>query len=259
MSVLRRQRVNRPRRKREAAPALPWRKIATFTVVLLVAVAGLAGLGILADRPVSIEIAGAGQRVTALEVQAALADFENKGFLSADLAAVRAAAEALPWVDRVRVQRVFPSRLRVTVTEQVAAARWRSRGLLNTRGELFVENSRYALPELPALAGPDGSEWRVAQRYLEAYGLLTPLGFAVRSLEMDARGAWDLALASGLQVRLGRDQSGGRLKRFAGVVAPLIQGKVETVAYVDMRYGHGFAIAWKAGRGPGGSEGSVQG
>lgn len=248
MSVLRTQRVNRPRRKRRSARVLPWRKIATLAIALLVVAAVGAGLTTLADRPVSIEVAGAEQRVSSLEVQAALARFEGGGFLSVDLDEIRAATEQLPWVDRARVQRAFPARLRVTVTEQVAAARWGTGGLLNTRGELFIEDSPYALPELPALAGPDGSEWRVAQRYLEAYGQLTPQGLVLRTLEMDARGAWDMEFANGLLVRLGRDQSGGRLRRFASVVAPLIQDMIATVAYVDMRYGHGFAIGWKPGQ-----------
>ena len=259
MSVIRRQRTNRPRSKRAPRPAVPWRKIATAGALGLGIVVAVAGLASMINRPVSIQVSGADQRVSDLEVQATLAGFQGQGFLAVDLDAIRLQAESLPWVDRARVQRAFPAGLRVTVTEQVAAARWGVGGLLNTRGELFVTDSRYSLPELPALAGPDGSEWRVAQRYLEAYSQLTPQGFVIRSLSLNARGAWDLEFASGLRVHLGRDQGGGRLKRFAGTVAPLIQDKVASIAYVDMRYGHGFAIAWKPGQDPAGSKLTLQG
>ncbi len=256
---MRKHRINRPRPEPQRALVIPWRKISLATAAVLVLMGTFAGLGALLNRPVTFVIAGVGQRVSGMEVQAALAGYEGQGFLAADLDAIRAAAEALPWVDRVRVQRAFPARLRVTVTEQVAAARWGNDGLLNTRGELFVENSRFALPELPALAGPEGSEWRIAQRYLEAYSQLTPQGFIVRSLSMNARGAWDLEFASGLRVHLGRDQSGGRLRRFAVTVAPLIQDRITAIDYVDMRYGNGFAVRWKSGQLPVGSRDTLQG
>ena len=45
----------------------------------------------------------------------------------------------MPWVDAVSVQRAWPRGLHVLVIEQVAAARWGETGLLNTRGELFVD------------------------------------------------------------------------------------------------------------------------
>ncbi len=234
----------------QAAKPWPWKTIlsagaGTFVVVLLVA----AALRYM-DREVSIEVVGTGQRVSALEVQAALEKFAGAGFLEVDLETVQAAAEALAWVDRARVQRAFPARLVITITEQVAAARWGARGLLNTRGELFVMDSRFPLPELPALDGPPGSEWRVAQRYLEVHSLITPLGFVIRSLHMNARGAWNLELANGITVHFGRTATAVRLQRFADVVAPRLQEQEAQVAYVDMRYGNGFVIGWQPGHQP---------
>ncbi len=253
MSVIRKKRntrVNRPRVQQAPRKAVPWRALALGSFGLLAIAAGILGLGRLLDRPVSIEVSGSGQRVTDMEVLAAVAQFDGVGFLGADLDAVRMAAESLPWVDRARVQRTFPAQLRVTITEQVAAARWGERGLLNTRGELFVTAARFALPELPGLHGPDGSEWRVAQRYLEVHRLLTPLGFDVTTLDLGARGAWDMTLSNGLLVRLGRQETEARLARLADVVVPRIQDLQAQVAYIDMRYSNGFVIGWKPGHEP---------
>lgn len=253
MSTIRKKRNSRVKRRRtpvvERKP-LPWRPIAAGGLGLLAIAAATLGLGQLLDRPVSISVSGSGQRVSEMEVRSVLAGFDQSGFLSVDLDAVRAAAESLSWVDRARVEREFPARLRITITEQVAAARWGASGLLNTRGELFVTAARFGLPELPALSGPDGSQWRVAQRYLEIHRLATPLGFDVRSLRLGARGAWDIELASGLQIRLGRKDTERRLQRLAEVVAPRIQDIQERVEYVDMRYGNGFVIGWKSGEAP---------
>ena len=119
------------------------------------------------DQPVrSFVIDGPFQRVTAVEVQQAALGSLRGGFVSADLDRLRTAVEALVWVDRARVQRLWPDRLRIEIVEQQAAARWGDDGLLNTRGELFATGVRHPPPELPRLDGPAGTEWQVAQRYL---------------------------------------------------------------------------------------------
>jgi len=253
MSVIikkRNARVNRPRPPVVKRKPFPWRPLAVAAVGIFAVVGAVAGLGRLLDRPVEIEVRGGGQRVTELDVRAALAQFDGAGFIAVKLDAVRAAAEALPWVDRARVERAFPAQLRVTVTEQVAAARWGENGLLNTRGELFISDARFGLPELPGLSGPAGSEWRVAQRYLEVHRLITPLGFEVKSLRLSARGAWDFTLGGGLQIHLGRQETHQRLLRLARVVVPRIQDLQARVEYVDMRYSNGFAIGWREGQPP---------
>ena len=129
--------------------------------------AGLYGAWQVLDRPItSIEVTAPFQRVTPMQVEDHVRGQLNGGILSGDLVGVRDSLESLPWVDSVRIRRRWPSRLLVTVNEQVAAARWGERGLLNTRGELFVTDARHVPAELPRLTGPEGSQWQVAQRYL---------------------------------------------------------------------------------------------
>ena len=91
------------------------------------------------DREISsIEISGPFQRVTALHIEAAISDEIDAGFVGADIDRMQEQIVALPWIDQARVARRWPSRIRITVTEQVPAAVWGDSGLLNTRGELFV-------------------------------------------------------------------------------------------------------------------------
>src|SRR5690606_4483638 len=118
--------------------------------------------------------------------------------------------------------------------------------LLNTRGELFLRNARHIPPELPQLAGPAGSEWRVAQPYLSAHGRLLEAGVGISALRLDARGALELELSNGIEVRFGRRQIEERLERFITAALPQIAGRTAAVHYVDMRYSNGFAIGWKA-------------
>ena len=252
MGILRR----RNRRKkagggRAAMPKLEWNRAGRLAaaVAALAALALLLALGL--DQPVrSIVIDGPFQRVTAVEVQQAAQGALRGGIVSADLDRVRAAVEALTWVDRARVQRLWPDRIGIEIVEQQAAARWGEDGLLNTRGELIASGVRHVPPELPRLDGPEGTEWQVAQRFLAIQDRLGALGLTATALRLDPRGAWELDLSTGVTVRLGRRQVDERMDRFVQFGAQVIAGQAADIRYVDMRYSNGFAVGWRTGRKP---------
>ncbi|NND59549.1 MAG: FtsQ-type POTRA domain-containing protein [Gammaproteobacteria bacterium] len=206
------------------------------------------GLVIMLDRPVTrVTIDGSFERVTAAHLEGVVRGFLPAGVLTVDLASMRSTLGTLEWVDRVSIERRWPDELHVTVTEQVPAARWGENGLLNVRGELFVEHARHIPAELPRLSGPDGSEWQVAQRYLAMRDKLLQVGLTLSELQLDARGAWQARLANGIEVRLGREESDRRIGLFVDIVAPMITTRAKKVAYIDMRYSNGFAIGWVDG------------
>jgi cell division protein FtsQ len=208
----------------------------------------LKGVQLALDQPVrELVVHGTFQRVTAIQVEAAVADGLTAGFMTVNLSAVRERVQQLDWVDRVEVGRRWPDELIVRVTEHQAAARWGANGLLNVRGELFTERSQHSFAELPSLAGPPGTERDVARRYLAVRGKLADAGLTLESLELDERGAWLLTLGGGQEVRLGRRDIDERLYRFFDVVAPALAADLKRVEYVDLRYTNGFAVGWREG------------
>jgi cell division protein FtsQ len=213
----------------------------------------------LLDRPIrSLEISGPLQRVTALQIEAAISDELEDGFVSADLSEIRRRVVALPWIDQATVARRWPNRIRITVTEQVPAAIWGEDGLLNVRGELFVKSAKHIPAELPRLSGPEGRSADVARRYLAVRDKLIPLGLDLRRVHLDARGAWDMTLSNGVEVRLGRRDVDDRTDLFLDVVANIITSRAADIDFVDMRYSNGFTIGWHDGvHGP--EEGNQQG
>lgn len=199
------------------------------------------------DRPIgTVEAGGQFQRVAPVQIEEAVAPFRGAGFLSVDLEAMRAAIESIPWVDRARVERRWPNGVGVFITEHVPAARWGEDGLMNTRGELFLRGVRHVPPELPQLDGPEGTEAQVAKLYLESYPRLLEVGLRLSRVELDARGAWELALSNGVRVRLGRQAVQARLERFIEVASPMLAARGGEVAYVDLRYSNGFSVGWNA-------------
>jgi len=234
--------------RRFRMPRLRIARLVTPMVAVGVVVATYMLSASMLDQPIhSIEINGPFQRVTALQIEEAIADELEGGFVSADLARIRQKIVALPWIDEATVARRWPGSLGIRVTEQVPAAIWGDRGLLNVRGELFVSDARHVPAELPRLSGPEGSSAEVARRYLEVRDRLIPLGLDLRSVRLDPRGSWDITLLNGVEVRLGRRDVDDRTDLFLDIVADIITGRAADIDYVDMRYSNGFTIGWNNG------------
>jgi cell division protein FtsQ len=234
--------------RRWRLPQINWRAfgISLAGVVGICAAAGVVMWGL--DQPIrTVSVSGRFQRVAPVDVERVVKErVRGAGLLSVDLAAVHQALHSIPWVDAVSVQRSWPRGLTVLVIEQVAAARWGERGLLNTRGELFATDERHIPPELAQLSGPEGKEAEVAQRYLAAQGRLQQAGLRLTAMRLDARGAWELDLANGVTVRLGRRQVDERFDKFITAALKLVTQRGDDIAYIDMRYTNGFAIGWRS-------------
>jgi cell division protein FtsQ len=246
MARNRKARKKRPSLLRRIRRSLPSPdRVAVFAgPIVFLAVLGLVLVAML-DRPIRrVSAIGEFERVSAAQVEAAVGELDGQRFLSADLDALRARVTALVWVDDAVVRRRWPDTIELQLTEQVPAARWQARGLLNVRGELFVADARHVPAELPRLDGPDGSEARVAEEYLRMRDALAPRGLGLVAVELDSRGAWRIELSSGLEVRFGRLDLEQRFERFLTVVAPLLASFERPALYVDLRYSKGFAVAW---------------
>jgi cell division protein FtsQ len=234
-----------------ALPQLNWRRLAWSLSGSAVTALACAMLVWLLDQPIErVTVSGRLQRVSALDVERVVrARLEGAGLVSVNLEHISDAVRSLPWVDSAAVQRSWPRGLAIEIVEQSAVARWNGGGLVNARGELFLSEARFIPPELPQLAGPAGSEAEVTARYLAAQGRLTEAGLSMVRMELDARGAWSLTLDDGVTVRFGRQQFEERFERFMRVAARLVNQRAAEIAYVDLRYGNGFAVGWKAGSG----------
>ena len=168
---------------------------------------------------------------------------------TADLGAVRAAFEALPWVRRASVRREWPDRLLVLIEEHQALARWNDEAgnrFVNVRGEAFNAAGETVLgASLPLLAGPEGSEREVALRYVEFRDRLARIGKQARAVMLSPRQAWTIRLIDGLTLEVGREQAGStvlsRIDRFTAQYAATVGLLATRVDVVDLRYSNGFA------------------
>jgi cell division protein FtsQ len=90
----------------------------------------------------------------------------------------------------------------------------------------------------------------VAQRFMAIQGRMLEAGMRIAALRLDARGAWEMELDSGVTVRLGRRDVDERIDRFIRTTSQVIAHRLSDITYVDMRYSNGFAIGWRTPAAP---------
>jgi cell division protein FtsQ len=219
----------------------------------------IVGVALLLRSPLlpitTVELTHSLGRTTRAEIETATRGRIGGNFFAVAPAQVRAGLEQLPWVRRVSVRRVWPDRLEVTLEEHVVLARWggvdddpQRQALVNTYGERFNGRSDEVLP---TFLGPAGSEREMAHRYARFSAALAPLGSELERLVLTPRYAWQLRLASGLHVMLGRDAEGAeaRLRRFVEAYPATLGSVAPRHEYIDLRYPNGFALRVPALRG----------
>lgn len=243
------------RRRQWRMPAISWRRIGQAVSVMLVVAALVAGqqlwqwLWPQLDRPIRQVLVesklGEVEARNQQQLQAQLERFGEARFLSTRLAGLQQALEQLPWVDQVRISRIWPDQLKVEVVEQQPIARWGEQQWLNSRGQVFSGVTRTPETVMPQLIGPEGSQEQVMQQYWSLTRILRPMGYSIARLELRARGSWFVDTREGLELLLGRDQVLEKMRRFTTIYERELKAQMNQIARVDLRYANGLAIAWR--------------
>lgn len=230
-----------------------WQLLGRFLSILVILglVGGLSlGLKYLLDPqllPIRVaHIEGDFRYLKRADLEQAVAEVTQASFFGLDVAAIKHAAEALPWVARASVRRVWPDSLHILVVEQVPLARWGDASVINAQGGIFTPPADSIPRHLPQLAGPDGSGREVLHQYGLIQKLLVPVGMEVQRLVMSGRRAWHLETRNGILLQLGQDSWRERLDYWVGLYPGLKASRPqESMKTVDMRYGNGMAVLWQ--------------
>jgi cell division protein FtsQ len=201
---------------------------------------------------ISLQVQGELRHVGIDELREVIKPFADTQFFRLDLKSVRAEVVAMPWVESARVSRAWPGVLRLQIIEHVPVARLEDGRLLSANGSLFeveksVAEAQSGLPLLAVSAAYTGAAWNAYQA-MSAQLQHTPLE-PVR-LSRDLRGDWRIHTRDDIELRLGRDNPIKQVERLKRAVLPGLAGEFEQVAYIDLRYGNGFAVGWREGASP---------
>lgn len=172
-------------------------------------------------------------------------------FFDVDVQKARIAAQAQPWVKQVKIDRIAPNGIHITVSEHQAVARWMREGfeagLIEADGSVFQAATDAKLPELD---GEYGSHVMMLEQWQIFAAKLKPLRLQIKRLQYSPRAAWTLHLDNGLEVRLGKDSVHARLDRFVNFYRYELASYAEAAEYVDMRYNDAAAVGWREGMKP---------
>jgi len=177
--------------------------------------------------------------VTPEQLEAIVAHEVKGNFFTLDLERARAGFEKLPWVRNVNVRRQWPDRLEVSLEEHVPLGRWGAAALVNTYGELFAAAFDGSLP---LFVGPPGSAKEIAIQYGYFRRSLATVGLNPVQVQVSPRRAWQVRLANGVTLQLGRESVEARLDRFVAVYERTVGRLQRRLNYVDLRYPNGFAL-----------------
>lgn len=190
-----------------------------------------------------VEVSKQLQHVKAVDVLSVVHREMCGNFFTVDIVHLRKMLEQLPWVRRVDIQRSFPDRLTVNVEEFRARARWNQGMLVSPDGEAFwVPDAK--TQALPQLAGPDGTEKLVVEKYAEFNQDLEKIHLQVKQLTLSSRRAWQVRLDNDIVLELGRENMKVRLARFVAAYPEHFAGARNMIKQVDLRYRSGFAVQW---------------
>ncbi|HXE70358.1 MAG TPA: FtsQ-type POTRA domain-containing protein [Hyphomicrobiaceae bacterium] len=188
--------------------------------------AQLAGLGL--DQATLI-----GHRYTAdTDIFEAIGLKRARTMLSFDPAAAQARLAELPWIQQASLERVFPDRLEVRITERTPVAVW-SRGersfLIDETGRTLAQIPGEVMPELPRVTG-EGA----ASAAAGLFALLAPLPdlkARIASAERVGGRRWTLRLNGGGAIQLPVEGEAQALAQAVGLLATVFgQGEIDVRA-----------------------------
>lgn len=200
-----------------------------------------------AQRPVnSIGVEGQFAYITQEMISESVTPMIVGGFLQLPLVAIKAELERNPWIAQAAVSRRWPDELYISIVEEQPIARWGEAGFLNHKGEIIEVEVDPRLQSLPLLAGTSGQAKSAMQNYQQLAQLLRPSGLKISEFYSDELFSWNVVLSNGLRINIGRDETMKKMQRFLVVYNRELHKRLDEVAAVDLRYGNGLAVEWKA-------------
>jgi len=192
----------------------------------------------------TIQLSGTFENLDKLEVETLLNQYIGQGFFSLDIYQLQKSLYAKAWTDSVSVRRVWPDKLRVGIKEKKPVARWDEQHLLSDSAKVYRADTG-PFNQLPVVHAVNHQPaWVLAQFYrLDAR--FNSVDERLLALHVDSRGALNVELINGLQIKMGRGNIDHKIDRLVSIYQQQILPRREQIQRLDLRYSNGFAVAWK--------------
>lgn len=243
-----RKKATQAKRKMPASQtsSIQWRKSYNWLILLLpITFAGFYLQQMEQLLPIrTIQLSGTFENLDQGEVEQSLQQYIGQGFFSLDIHQLQQVLHQKAWTESVSVRRVWPDKIRVTITERKPVARWDERHLLSDSARVYLADTA-AFAHLPIVHAPSHQPDRALRQFYALQARFERVDERVLALRIDSRGALDVELINGLLIKLGRSDIDRKIERLASIYLQQILPRREQIQRLDLRYSNGFAVAWK--------------
>lgn len=230
----------------EKSAEFEWRRSYSWILMLLPLLASFVYLSqqgtLLPIR--TIQLSGTFQYIDQKEVESTLQAFIGEGFFSLDIHLIQKSLNKNSWTESVSIRRIWPDRLNIKIVEKKPVARWDDRHLISHRAVVY-HTSTEAFRQLPLVNSVNTRPEKILYRYYQLTALFGEFNEKVIQVQMDSRGALSIELASGLKIKVGRDNIEYKIERLMTIYLEQILPRRDEIEQIDLRYSNGFAVAWK--------------
>lgn len=181
------------------------------------------------------------------EIKLTLEPLVKNGFFEADVQAIHNAVAAMPWVDSVAVNRIWPNTIDIKVQERKAYVRWGEKSLITEQAVIFTPKDIKPFQSLMMLTGPEQQQLKALEIMKGVKAALEDQALEIDEFSINDRWAWKIKMATGQEILLGDNEQLKKLQRFLKSLSVLKQEQVQAMAVIDLRYPNGFAVSWKPG------------
>lgn len=193
----------------------------------------------------AVKIHGQIIRTAKQEIWGSMSASLKQGFFGTDVAAIRANLKKLPWIETVKVEKIWPDKLAITVNEKTPIARWRGKGLVTTSGDIVYTELLNDADNLPMFWGNENQTKQMLASYLLMTDILKLSDIGVAEIEIMPDQGLRAILSNGIMLFLGQEGLPERLNRFTLAYRNKLQKMSHKIDYVDLRYVNGIAVGWK--------------
>jgi len=193
----------------------------------------------------TIQVEASYEHVSRGQLESMLTPYLKESFYSLQAHDLKQELQTLPWVAKAQVKRKWPDILSISLVEHKPVALWNG-AFLTENSDLLKANQveREAFTG-PNLSGPPDKTREVLQTYEKLSKLLGKYGLSASKLSLSESQSWELTLANGVKLRLGKQDLETRLGRFCRAYPAVFGEKPELLSSVDLRYPRGMAAKWK--------------
>jgi len=165
-----------------------------------------------------IQLSGTFENLDKQEVETMLQQYIGQGFFSLDIYQLQQTLYARSWIDTVSVRRVWPDELKVMIKEKNPVARWDDRHLLSDSARVYLADTE-PFGHLPVVHAVNHQPAWVLAQFYRLQARFNSVDERLLALYVDSRGALDVELINGLQIKMGRGNIDYKIDRLVNITA----------------------------------------